>query len=270
MRQKFLRYTDTHFGLLSFWSRWQFVRHVRKEQPKGIFITGDIANGIGSLLWTLEYFARHIACPIYFVLGNHDLHFSSIAKVKARVSALCDRYPTLVWMTEAGVVPLVSAKTALIGTEGFYDAENGNPAYLRLTLDWFLTREFRELPNMEARLAKFRALADESCLIIEKQLTAALDLGYKTIYLLTHYPPWPEATHDAGTIMEKFWLPYNANVRLGQTIERLMKGRKKRRLIVLAGHTHTSTHIQVSRNIECIVNDASYLHHVGNDLRMFI
>src|SRR5271157_309060 len=122
MKSKYLWYTDTHFLLSSFYSRWRFVQHIKREQPVGILFTGDIANSIDSLCFTLEYFARRVACPIYFVHGNHDLHFGSIAEVEIRLKALCERYPLLVWMTQAGVVPL-SPKTALIGTEGWYDVK---------------------------------------------------------------------------------------------------------------------------------------------------
>ena len=49
---------------------------------------------------------------------------------------------------------------------------------------------------------------------------------------------------------------------MGASIEKIMNGRKDKRVIVLSGHTHTPCHIRVSDSIECIVSRASYLGRV--------
>ncbi len=195
-------------------------------------------------------------CPIYFVLGNHDYHERTFASVHDDLHRLMRRHPNLHWMTERGVISL-SEEVALIGTEGWYDARFGNPSLLRYTTDWFRTHDFLAMPDMATRLIAFRNLAAKSALHVEEYLTKALET-HKTVYLLTHVPPWPEATRDVGTVLEPFWLPYNTNAILGETIERVMHGRKKRHLTVLAGHTHTQCWVHVARNIECRVNKARY------------
>jgi hypothetical protein len=70
--------------------------------------------------------------------------------------------------------------------------------------------------------------------------------------------------------MGEFWLPYNVNLRLGKTIERIMKDRPKRNVTVLAGHTHTDCWIHVSHNIECKVNAAKYYGGMRNEEHIFI
>ena len=257
MKDKYLWYTDTHLDKVTPWTKYMFARHLGRENPKGIFLTGDISNGRQTVS-DLELLSTHVACPIYFVLGNHDYHWSSREKTHDNIRKLCQKRPNLIWMTEAGVREL-NEEVAVIGTEGWYDADDGKAAYLQFTFDWFLTEDFRKLPDMEARIQAWRDLADKSAVDLADKLEKAIDQGYKNVYVLTHVPPWKEATRDVGTFMEKFWLPYNCNLHLGRGIEKVMANHKKRNVTVLAGHTHCPLHIHVSRNVECSVGSAHYI-----------
>lgn len=268
VKDKYLWFTDTHLDKVTPWTLSRFIFHIVKENPTGIFLTGDISNGTLTIKH-LQLLATCIKCPIYFVLGNHDYHLSSIEKMHDKIRELCKKYPNLIWMTEAGIVH-VNEEVAIIGTEGWYDAENGNPKYLRLTFDWFMTEDFRKLPSMEARIQYWRELADKSAHDISDKLEKALEQGYKNIYVLTHFPPWKEATRDVGTVMEKFWLPYNANLALGKAIEKTMESHKKKHVTVLAGHTHTDCWIHVTRNIECKVSKAKYYGFLRNEEHIYI
>ncbi len=268
MKDKYLWYTDTHLDKVAPWTLIRFVRRVVNDQPKGIFLTGDISNGVLTCTH-LKILARFIKCPIYFILGNHDYHFTSIERQHEDIRALCKKYPNLIWLTESDVISL-TPEVGLIGAEGWYDARLGNPKYLKATFDWFLTEDFRKLPNMEARVEAFRQLSKKSCDILVDKLEKALEQDYKTIYLLTHFPPWKEATRDEGTFLEPYFLPYNVNLSLGKSIEAVMLTRKKRNVTVLAGHTHTDCWIHVARNIECKVNHAKYYGSIRNEEHIFI
>lgn len=265
--RKFLWLTDTHFNLASLWSRWKFARCMDAESPCGVFLSGDITTG-SRLTQDLYWLARHIDCPIYFVLGNHDYWGKSIAESHAELRDLCAEAPNLIWLTDKGPVQL-SEDIAVIGAEGWYDAAYGNPWWVRFTADWFMVEDFRRLPGHEARLSAFQRLAAESAECVADKLAAALG-SYKTVYLVTHFPPWVEATRDVGTFMEQFWLPYNVNAVLGRRLEAVMRHRKKRRLVVLSGHTHVPNLIQVSRNIQCFVGEASYTRPVKHYQRIYV
>lgn len=268
MKDKYLWYTDTHLDKVNPVTKFRFINHIVREKPKGVFISGDISNGLLTALdlWLLSKF---ITCPIYFILGNHDYHFSSIAKTHQKIRELCKKHPNLIWLTEADVI-FLTPEVALIGVEGWYDAGIGKPEYLKVTPDWLLIEDFRKLPLMKDRIEAFRGLAEQSCHIITDKLEKALEQDYKTIYIMTHFPPWKEATRDVGTLMEPFWLPYNVNLRLGKAIEAVMKDRNKRHVTVLAGHTHTDCWIHVARNIECKVNRAKYYGSLRNEETIFI
>jgi len=269
-RIKIFWYTDTHLDLCFPWSKNKFIKHINKEKPNGIFLTGDISNGKNTPK-DLEFLASNIECPIYFVLGNHDFHFSSIKDIYDSIRALCIKYNNLIWMTDSSPQYINNNSTAIIGTEGWYDAMVGNPFYIRFTFDWFQIKEFSAMSSMNERIEGFRELASKSCEIIEKQLLKVCNNSeVKTIYLLTHFPCWVEATRDVGTLMEKFWLPYNTNLRLGKLIEKIMKKYPAKQLIVLSGHIHDDAWIHVSNNIECKVNKAKYLGTPRNEEYIFI
>lgn len=254
---RYIWLTDTHLDKAFPWSLAKFLLHISRQKLDGIFLTGDISNGY-LLTKHLKLLASCVKCPIYFVLGNHDYHFSSIEQTHQAIRELCAQYPNLIWMTEAGIVPL-NEEVCLIGTEGWYDAEEGKKEYLRLTFDWWMTSNFRQLPNMEDRILMWRQMATRSALDIADKLEKAIEQGFKTIYLLTHFPCWSFSTNDQGTLMEKFWLPYNTNLRLGKTIEDVMRHHKKKHCTVLAGHTHDPKSIVVSRNIDARVGAATYI-----------
>lgn len=268
MKEKYLWFTDTHLDKVSPFTLTNFIRRIRKEKPKGVFFTGDISNG-AQTPFHLKLLATSLKCPIYFVLGNHDYHFSSFDKMHSRIRELCKKHDNLIWVTDNGVIHL-NEEVGLIGAEGWYDAEEGKPHYLQMTFDWFLVKDFRQLPNMQARIDYWRELAKKSADDIADKLEKAIEQDYKTIYVMTHFPPWKEATRDVGTFMEKFWLPYNTNLVLGRNIERVMKDHKKRNVTVLAGHTHTDCWIHVARNIECKVSRAKYYGFLRNEEHIYI
>lgn len=252
--RRILWYSDTHLNSAWPWSLRTFVRRVNEMRPDGMFITGDISCGY-RIASDLSFLASRISCPIYFVLGNHDYHFRSISGVHAGISRACADHPNLVWMTRAGIVPL-SEDVAVVGTEGWYDAAFGDPRFLKLTFDWMLTFDFLRL-RWEDILSEWRRMAQEAADVIGERVERALQ-DYKEVYVLTHFPPWPEADRAHGTIMEKFWLPYNSNFALGRRIEELAKAYKKKRITVLAGHTHSERTIRVRKNVECRVAPAKY------------
>lgn len=268
IKDKYLWFTDMHLDKVLPWTLFRFILHVIHENPKGIFLTGDISNG-RLIHWHLKILAKFIKCPIYFVLGNHDYHFSSIEKVHAKVRQACKQYPNLIWMTDAGIIRL-SDDVALIGTEGWYDADNGKPKYLKFTFDWFMTEDFSKLPDMPARMVAWQKLAEQSAVHLSGKLNQALQGSCSNIIVLTHFPPWKEATHDMGSFWEPFWLPYNVNLCMGKAIVATMGDYENKSVTVLAGHTHSDSWIHVSRNVECKVIADKYYGFLRNEEVIYI
>jgi predicted phosphohydrolase len=267
-KKEYLWYTDLHLYSVLPWTLLFFITHIRKVNPKGIFLTGDIANGLVTAFF-LRIMATLIKCPIYFVLGNHDYHFTSHEKMHAKLRKLCEKYPNLVWMTDSDAISL-SEEVALIGDEGWYDLENGKKKYITFTLDWWLVKNFRVLPSMDVRMDFWRELAGKTAGNVELKLRKAIAQGHKTVYVLTHFPPWKEATNCVGKFLEGYWVPYNANLAMGRMLERVMKEHEDVRVIVLAGHTHHDCWIQVAHNLECKVNKAKHFGMIRDEEHIFI
>lgn len=265
-RKKYLWYTDTHLDLLYPFNIKRIIKKIKKENPEGVFLTGDISKG-KYVEKHLERLAKELSCDIFFVLGNHDYHGRSIQSVHDDIRRLDKRFNNLYWMTESEVVSLTS-EVAVIGAEGWYDTHYGDPKWIKYTTDRWLTLDF--LGNsFSEQLQMFTDMAEASAELIKTNLNKALE-KHKVVYILTHFPPWKEATRDEGTLMEEFWLPYNTNYSMGKAIEEVMRGRKKKKVIVLAGHTHEEAWITVSRNIECRVNKASYSGWPRNKEKIFV
>lgn len=252
--KRYLWYSDTHLNNASRSSFRDFVRRANDVRPDGMFLTGDVSTG-SRLAEDLETLAMGVQFPVYFVLGNHDYHLRSVSSVHEDVRALCRRYENLVWMTDAGVVSL-SEDVALVGVEGWYDAVYGDPRLLRFTVDWFLTKDFLGL-GWEGRLERWRRMAEDSADVVGRRLVQAFE-NHQEAYVLTHFPPWREADRAHGTMFESFWTPYNTNVALGRRIEEVARENKKKRVTVLAGHTHSECTVRVRKNVECRVAPAKY------------
>lgn len=255
MKNKFIWLTDLHMNNMFPWRKWKLISKIKIEQPKGIFITGDISNG----LW-LSHDLKMLASTgvdCYFVNGNHNYHWSSFERTNEKIRELSAIHPNLIWMEDHEIIQL-DEETCVIGAEDWYSADLGDTKWLQFTFDWFLIKEFRQMKDMKARIDAFRERANVGVKSIERKLKKALEMDYKTIYILLHYPPFLEATRDEGTIMERFWLPYNTNIRMGKMIERVMDGRKKRRVHILSGHTHVPTYIRISRSLDCQVGEGRY------------
>jgi calcineurin-like phosphoesterase family protein len=245
--------TDTHLWP---WNIRRFLNVIFDQRPKFVFHTGDFSNASFMTLRMLDYIGSKIGRPYYFVLGNHSFHLSSIEATHAGIRALCKKHPNLIWLDDIDFAPL-NEEACVLGTMGWYDARVGNSDYLKYTFDWFLTKEFRDLPNMDARIEMFRGMAETSTNTIISKLEKVID-NYKTIYLLVHVPPFHEAHRADSWLSYKFYEPYNTNFVMGKRLVEFMAEHKKRHLIVLAGHVHMSQTCFASRNVECRVGRGSY------------
>lgn len=254
MRKKYLRCTDLHLNRTLPFGVKRFIKRINSENASGLFITGDITSG-SSLERHLTMLGQGIKCPIYFVLGNHDFHGREIEETYELVRNVCSQYTNLRWLSNEDVISL-NDEVAIVGTEGWYDIEVGNPWYIRLTSDWFMIPELFSMITMNQRLEYFRAFAATSADFISKRIDKALE-AHSDVIVLTHVPPWAEMLIKSSSLMENFWLPYNSNIRMGKAIEETMVGRADKHCTIYAGHTHIPAQYRVSNNTSCSVLPAS-------------
>lgn len=235
--------SDTHLNLISNKRIRRLGQNLTHSHVDTLFISGDVSSG-PRVVQDLRTLARSFDGKIYFVLGNHDYHYRSVAQIHNEIANLCSQEPNLKWVTQEGVVSL-SPNVALVGHEGWYDAVYSDPRWLKLTFDWFLTLDTRTLPSHTARVDWWRERAYESANYVGEKITQALQT-HSHVFVLTHFPPWASAT----TTHNGFWKSYNTNSVMGQEIERVAT---QGQITVLSGHTHVPTSVRINERVECIV-----------------
>jgi hypothetical protein len=197
---------------------------------------------------------------VALVAGNHDYYHTSISEFRAE----------LTWLHRAGVIvfepgcqsePLQLAKRVhLCGSGGWGDASAGCANASRMELnDEHLIAELRS-GNLTARL---RELGNESAEHLQTQL-AAVPEDASCVIVLTHVPPWPEATWHEGKRSDALALPRFCWQAGGIVISQAAERMPQTRFIVLCGHTH-SDGIWKHGNITCHTAGSAYgrIDHSG-------
>lgn len=268
--------TDIHLNAADAAATESFVRSLLDADADALLVTGDIGEA-GSVEGCLEMLAGRLARPVYFVLGNHDYYFGSIAGVRARMRALSSTAPRLRWLPAAGVVPL-TAHTALVGHDGWADGRLGAGTASRVIMnDYLLIEELAEIVGRAARgrtrdvdawlatfwatqaerFAAIRALGEEAAGYARATLPAALD-QFPNVVFLTHVPPFSEASWHEGVCSDDEWLPHVTCAALGAALREAAAARPDRRLTVLCGHTHGSGTADVLPNLRVVTGGAQY------------
>lgn len=136
--------TDPHFNFLPpFGARGRYV--AQETGCDAVVLTGDIAES-KSLEQASRGFAEGLDKPVYFVLGNHDYYSGSTEGTRTVARRLDGN---LRWLDSAGVVQL-SKETALVGHEGWYDAQYGDPMGSRVWMsDFDLIEDLRGLTRQD-------------------------------------------------------------------------------------------------------------------------
>lgn len=248
--------TDIHLDRLNERDYSEYKEYLQELNPDCLIISGDIAEG-EVVCRSLKDFNDAFNFPIYFVLGNHDFYFSSFAETETNVRALVKESKNLNWLSESGVIAL-SDSTALIGVEGWGDAQNGT---LNLsegsTRDVLSIAEYKGLTREEiAEL--LRSKGAESAEKLRPVLLEAVS-NYQNVILVTHVPPFVEACFDRSLrICGEFKLPFYTCKVIGDLLLEVMSENPSCRLTVLCGHTHEKADINILENLRVRVKESGY------------
>jgi predicted phosphohydrolase len=220
-----------------------FLQALHDRDSGALLLTGDIAQSktIADFLGLLSGAYQR---PIYFVLGNHDYYGAWIEQTQERVRTVCAACPDgiLNWMTNEGPI-MLSRSTAVVGHDGMYDAKAGEPGVELGMADFLipggivdlavaLDTSSRKLFDLLHRLAK--ASAEH----ISSSVRAAASAGASRIIVLTHVPPFLEASYFRGRPSDRRSAPWYVNVTLGDALLALATELPSVSLEVYAGHTH--------------------------------
>jgi predicted MPP superfamily phosphohydrolase len=253
--------TDIHLNFIDESARARFWASVR-PLADAVAISGDIAESP-----TVDVHLREIELalemPVYFVLGNHDFYRGSIAQTRAKVGKLACQSGRLVYLAQAGVVEL-TPNTALVGHDGWADARLGDFDRSEVILnDYLLIEELSTRWNMgfdkPALRQALHELGDEAARDLEASLEQAFS-RYRRVILVTHVPPFQESVWYEGRLSNDEWLPHFSCKAVGDMLRATMQTRPDCELLVLCGHTHGGSDVEILENLRVITGAARYRH----------
>lgn len=253
--------SDIHLNFLDDKKIEKWASYVGRAVPdaQGILITGDISEApqLSQHLKALYQFSGKL--PIWFVLGNHDVWKSGVATVQDEMKLLHQANPNITWLGDADVIQIAD-KAALVGGDGWYDAMLGDwqNSHFRMR-DWDLIFDFMPVMHSKAGVvAVARKFAYASVVYLEKRISEAVALGNETVVILTHVPPFEEASQHRGRVCDRFTQPWYTSKAMGEMILQKAAENPDKKFVVFCGHTHSKCHVQPAHNVAVFVMGADY------------
>lgn len=255
-RESIVWTTDLHLDRLSERDYLEYKEYLRKLNPAGLIISGDIGEG-ETLYKSLRDFNDSFDFPIYFVLGNHDFYYVTFADVKSKIRRLVADCENLHWLTESEIISL-NDSTALIGVEGWGDGKNGSLNFSEAgSRDLHSIKDFQALSRNEIALL-MNSLGEEYAKLLKPKLLEAVG-KYRRVRLVTHVPPFIEACYDRSLrICNEFKLPFYTCQSIGNLLLEVMSANPACQLTVLCGHTHEKCDVRILENLRVRVKESGY------------
>ena len=254
--------TDIHLNFAKPAVRRRFLESL-SEAADAVAISGDIAASLDVQAY-LDEMQDYLQRPIFFVLGNHDFYGGSIAKTRSAVTRLAARGSHLVYLTATTAVEL-SPQTCILGHDGWADARLGDFERSNVMLNDYrlieeLTRWRRDVIRPRESLRRvLHELGDEAAKHVEQAL-AEISGRYKHVIVVTHVPPFHEATWHQQQISDDNWLPHFSCKAVGDMLLRAAVSNPGCQFLVLCGHTHGGGEAQLLDNLRVFTGEAEYGH----------
>jgi len=257
--KRLLWITDSHLDHLSDALEDAWFDKLEKSKAEMLLLGGDTANArIFSRM--LGRIAEVFSGKIALVAGNHDYYHTSIGEFRAKLSGF-QRAGMIVFEPACQSEPVAVAKGVyLCGSGGWGDATAGYADAAGVALnDENLIAELKTA-NLTPMLRK---LGMESAKHLQNQLSAVAE-DASCVIVLTHVPPWPEASWHEGRNSDAMALPRFCWQAGGKVISQAAERMPQTRYIVLCGHTH-SDGIWKNGNIACHTAGSAYgrIDHSG-------
>ncbi|QBR82887.1 metallophosphoesterase [Legionella israelensis] len=259
--------TDIHLNFLTDNARKAFYKSIVSTQSDAVLISGDIAEapGVNDYLIEME---KSIKKPIYFVLGNHDYYHGEISEVRKKVTSLCKLNENLFWLPAYSPQQL-NDEVILLGQDGWADGRLGDYTHSRLEMN-----DSRLIENLSHKrkqgkvqlLKKMQQLADADALQLKDELKKALRQQPAKIIILTHIPPFKEASHPRYLIKKEHWWPFYCSKIMGETIDQIAMKHSSVEYLVLCGHSHRKADFHPLDNLTIRTGQAEYFHPEIQDI----
>lgn len=244
-----LHLTDPHFNFLPEFGAQYIGEEFKTKYADcdGCLITGDISESKG-LAQHIQQFVKGFEKPVYYVLGNHDYYGGKVGESERVMGAT--------YLVDEAVVEL-SASTALVGDDGWYDATAGAPYWSDIDMsDFHVIEDFIGLGKYE-RIVKAQDLGMKATRRLEPKVRKAAK-SYKKIIVGVHVPPYPEAAWHDGKMSDPNWLPWFSNVEMGKMLNEVAKEYPDVKFEAFCGHSHGGIVHQIKDNVMCTTGAARY------------
>lgn len=262
MGKKIVWATDVHFDHAHHEKKMAFLRRIEGEKPDFLFLTGD--NSSGNLLEAhIRLFELHLPeVQTFFVLGNHDFYNGSIADVRnLMLKSYSSVGPGKATYAISKPFFAISESTALVGHDGWYDGLYANWFSSQVDMcDYYIIQELNNnsCPVREMRYNFIQKLARQAADHINLGVNAAINSGFKNIYIITHIPPFRENAVYEGKISDDDWMPHFSSAIMGDELIQLAAENINVEFTVLCGHSHgQATHRELP-NLVCHTGKARY------------
>jgi hypothetical protein len=247
--------SDIHLDHTERDTREAFLLELAGTPVDAWLISGDI-DLAPSLVASLREVEAAVAKPVYFTLGNHDFYGGSFARVREEVAALAREPNRLTWLTDSPPRQLAPG-LVLVGDDSWADARLGDPLGSWVDLnDFYLIDELWGLEGA-ARVRTLNALGDEAAARLEPKLRSAVQSAAHVL-VLTHVPPFREATVYDGKISDDEWLPWFSCKAMGDVILSCAAANPNCEILVLCGHTHGAGSCTPAPNVRVLTAGAEY------------
>lgn len=260
---KLLHLTDIHLDFTDIPTRNKFYLDVYNQEADYVLIGGDIADGPKrgeELLLEFQALALHDYTTILFVFGNHDCYNSSIKEVDLFYNSFCKDNKNFIYLPNqiTGIYRLPPPHTniVIIGDGLWYDGLAGDPFSNILLNDFSLIKEMN-VPSMLRRY-RIREIGEERTNLLKQKLEA-INMGITDqVFILTHIPPYREATYFNGKISTSNWLTYMCCYQAGLMLDTFCQKHLNTKFTILCGHTHGKVHHQRFDNLTVMAPESHY------------
>lgn len=259
--------TDIHLNFLEIDGRIQFYQKILQTNSDAILISGDIAEAT-SVAEILKEMAHHVKKPIYFILGNHDYYKGQIEQVRNEMTSLTQQDNLLYWLPASGP-QILEEGIILLGQDGWADGRFGDYQNSRVVMNdsrMIVDLFQQQILGKYQLLEKMQQLADADAKQLKVNLQQAIGQHPKKIIVLTHVPPFKEASLHEGKISDDDWLPFFSSKATGDVLIKSAKENPNIEFLILCGHTHHEAHYQPMKNITVDVGKVEYFQPVIRDI----
>ena len=105
---------------------------------------------------------------------------------------------------------------------------------------------FQQRGPLQTRLQQ---LGDEAASVLGPDVRSAV-VNFENVVVLTHVPPFREASWYGGQLSPDEWLPNTTCKAIGDLLQDVARASPSVRLKVLCGHTHGGGHARIEVNME--------------------